>query len=398
MNNTFKIAKWEVMRNLTNKQFIIGLLLTPLIMIAFIAFPILIERFNKPADVVYQVVDQVGILPLLQDMMPEHITLKPSSDQAAAEKLVQEGEADGYLLLEPQFLSTGHAQLYYDSSNQEVFGALSSALTLVLQQQRLAESQLEQAQLAYLTQAAFLESIAIDEADAPNFHKITVSAVAIVVIYILIFSSGSMLMMSALQERRDRMAEVILSSVRASDLMRGKIIGHFLLGVIQLTFWTALALPAVIYFTDFPVMEALAVANLPLILFFGLLGYLLIAALFIGVGATMEDVQQAGNSQGLVIMLPALAFLFVGPVIQNPNGAVSQFASYFPFTSWVIIIIRDAFSALPTWQIGLSGAILIATTILISLMAAKIFRVGMLMYGKNATPREIIKWLRYKDR
>ena len=155
-------------------------------MIAFIAFPILIERFNKP-DVVYQVVDQVGILPLLQDMMPEHITLKPSSDQAAAEKLVQEGEADGYLLLEPQFLSTGHAQLYYDSSNQEVFGALSSALTLVLQQQRLAESQLEQAQLAYLTQAAFLESIAIDEADAPNFHKITVSAVAIVVIYILIF-------------------------------------------------------------------------------------------------------------------------------------------------------------------------------------------------------------------
>ena len=77
---------------------------------------------------------------------------------------------------------------------------------------------------------------------------------------------------------------------------------------------------------------------------------------------------------------------------------MSQFASYFPFTSGVIIIIRDAFSALPTWQIGLSGAILIATTILISLMAAKIFRVGMLMYGKNATPREIIKWLRYKDR
>lgn len=193
------------------------------------------------------------------------------------------------------------------------------------------------------------------------------------------------------------MAEVILSSIRASDLMKGKILGHFFLGIIQLVFWTALALPALIYFTDFPVLEALATANLPLILFFGLFGYLLIAALFIGVGATMEDVQQAGNSQGMVIMLPAMAFLFISPVVHNPNGVVSQFASLFPFTSWVIIIIRDAIAPVSTWQIVLSGAILLVTTALLTLMAAKIFRVGMLMYGKNATPREIIKWLRYKD-
>lgn len=397
MNSTFKIAKWEVMRNLTNKQFIIGLILTPLIMVAFIAFPILIEQFNKPEQMVYQVVDQVGILPMLQRLMPEHITLEPSSDQAAAEAAVEESEADGYLLLDSEFLTTGQAQLYYENSNQEAFGTLSSALTVILQQVRLEQSELDSTQLAYLTEPAALVSIAIDEADAPNAQRILVSAVAIVIIYILIFSSGSMLMMSALQERRDRMAEVILSSIRASDLMKGKILGHFFLGIIQLVFWTALALPALIYFTDFPVLEALATANLPLILFFGLFGYLLIAALFIGVGATMEDVQQAGNSQGMVIMLPAMAFLFISPVVHNPNGVVSQFASLFPFTSWVIIIIRDAIAPVSTWQIVLSGAILLVTTALLTLMAAKIFRVGMLMYGKNATPREIIKWLRYKD-
>src|SRR5690606_12617944 len=111
----------------------------------------------------------------------------------------------------------------------------------------------------------------------------------------------------------------------------------------------------------------------------------------IGVGATMKDVQQTKNSQNLIIMLPALAFLFVNPVIQNPNDAMSQFASYFPFTNWIIIIIQNAFSALPTWQIKLSNAILITTTILISLMTAKIFHVSMLMYDKNATPQEIIK-------
>jgi ABC-2 type transport system permease protein len=119
--------------------------------------------------------------------------------------------------------------------------------------------------------------------------------------------------------------------------------------------------------------------------------------MFVGLGATMDDMQSAGNSQGLVIMLPAMSFLFIAPVVQNPNGVVSRFASLFPFTSWVILTIRDALSPVPFGEIALSAAILIATTAVMIKVAAKIFRIGMLMYGKNATPREIWKWLRYKD-
>ena len=200
-----------------------------------------------------------------------------------------------------------------------------------------------------------------------------------------------------MQERRDRMAEVVLSSIIPTDLMQGKILGHFILGLIQLIFWISLSLPAVVFLTDFPIWTALQETNLLLLGFFGIFGYLIFAALFVGMGATMEDLQSAGNTQGFVIMLPMLSMLFIGPVVGNPHGVVSKFASYFPFTSPIIMVIRTLMTTVPTWQILLSAAILILTTLLIAKMAAKIFRVGMFMHGKNATPKEIIKWLRYKD-
>jgi len=397
VSNTWKIAKWEVLRNLTNKQFIIGLLLTPLIMVAFIAFPLLLNHFNKPEQVVYQVVDYAQVMPLLQEAVPEHIVLEAAAQREAALAAVQAGEADGYLMLSQEFLLTGYAELHYDKISQSAFEKLNAALTRVLQQKRLELSQLSPAQLQFLTAPAALETIAVNEVKALDSNEIIVSAVAVLLIYILIFTSGSMLMLSALQERRDRMAEVILSSVRAVDLMQGKIIGHFLLGVIQLAFWITLALPAVVILTDFPLWEAISASNMPLIIFFGLLGYLLTAAMFVGLGATMEDMQSAGNSQGLVIMLPTLSFIFIAPVVQNPNGVVAKFASYFPFTSWVILTVRDAIAPVSLGEIAVSSAILILTTVIVIRIAAKVFRVGMLMYGKNATPREIWKWLRYKE-
>jgi len=206
-----------------------------------------------------------------------------------------------------------------------------------------------------------------------------------------------MLMQSAVQEKRDRMAEVVLSSISPRELMQGKIVGHFLLGLIQLGFWLALGLPFAVRFLEFPILEALRAVNLPVILAFGLGGYLLFSALFVGLGATMEDLQSAGNAQSIVIMLPMLAFLFLGPVISNPNGSIAVFASLFPLTSSAIMMLRSGFTAVPLWQQLLSAALLLITAFITMRASAKIFRVGMLMYGKNATPKEVWKWLRYRE-
>ena len=397
MKDTWKIAKWEVMRNLTNKQFIIGLLLTPVIMVVFGGLPVLLQRWNEPAVVTYYVVDELGVLPSLKAQTPDNVILEEYAEKESIEKAVQENKAAGYFVLDSGFLNTGQIELKYNERNNESITVIRTLLTRTLQNQRIQMAQIDPEQVAYLMAPAEVISVPINETDEPEAMEMLVSTVFVVLIFFLIFTSGTMLMQSALQERRDRMAEVVLSSILPSQLMQGKILGHFLLGMIQLVFWLIIGLPLVIYFIDFPVWEAISATNIPLLLFFGLLGYLLFSALFVSMGATMEDLQSAGNSQGLVIMIPMMSFLFLGPVMSNPDGTIAVFASLFPFTSPAIMIIRNAMTKVPGWQMLVSAILLLITTWVISKLAAKIFRIGMLMYGKTATIGEIVKWVRYKE-
>lgn len=399
MKDLWKIARWEIMRNLTNKQFIIGLLITPLIMALFAVVPYFLERWNHPAVSTYYVIDELGAMEQLQEILPETISLAEHSGSSveSVENTVRETKASGYFVLDREFLTTGQLELKYNDRNLESLGAIRQGLTTLLQQMRIAESNINVDQLAYVTAPALVRQVAMVEELEPKTMHMVVAVVFTILIFFLIFTSGTMLMQSALQEKRDRMAEVVLSSIRPATLMQGKIVGHFILGLIQLGFWLSLGLPIATYFLDFPILEALRAVNVPMILFFGLGGYLLFSALFVGLGATMEDMQSASNSQGLVIMLPMLAFLFIGPVTTNPDGAIATFASLFPFTSPAIMMLRVGLTAVPTWQTLISVILLLATALLTSMMATKIFRVGMLMYGKNATPKEIIRWLRYKE-
>lgn len=397
MRDLWKIARWEVFRNVTNKQFLIGLLLTPILMAIFSGVPLVLERINKPALTTYYVVDQVGELPHLQTMLPENIVLQEYQDLNSVENSVREAKASGYFVLSPEFFSSGQIALMYNDRNNESLGIIRRSLTTLLQQVRLSESEVSTEQLSFVTASAEVVSVAMEEELEPRTMHLAVAMVFTILIFFLIFTSGAMLMQSALQEKRDRMAEVVLSSIRPDKLMQGKIIGHFLLGLIQLTFWLALGVPLAVYFIKFPILEALQAANYPVILFFGLGGYLLFASMFVSLGATMEDMQSAGNSQGLVMMLPMLSFLFLGPVISNPDGTIAIVASIFPFTSPSLMMLRSGLTTVPLWQILLSGLLLILTSWLMIFIASKIFRIGMLMYGKNATPKEIMKWLRYKD-
>ncbi|HPT83978.1 MAG TPA: ABC transporter permease [Limnochordia bacterium] len=397
MRNTWKIARWEILRNLTNKQFLIGLLITPLIMGLFIVVPALLERLNQPVATTYYLVDDLGVKDTLQALLPENIILEQAESGADLERLVQDTKASGYFVLTSDFITSGQVDLVYSDRNSQSMNAVSRGLTALLQQLRLNLSGVSPQELAFVTAPAQVRQVPLKEELEPQVMHLAVAGVFTMLIFFLIFTSGTMLMQSALQEKRDRMAEVVLSSVTPNALMQGKILGHFLLGLIQLGFWLALGLPIAIAFLDFPILEALKAVNLPVILLFGLGGYLLFSALFVGLGATMEDLQSAGNAQGLVIMLPMLAFLFLGPVMTNPDGSIAVFASIFPFTSSVIMMLRSGLGAVPLWQMLLSAGLLLITAFITMRISAKIFRVGMLMYGKNATPKEIMRWLRYKE-
>jgi ABC-2 type transport system permease protein len=397
MRNAWKIASWEVLRNLTNKQFIFGLIITPLIMALFIVVPVFLERMNQPSEITYYVVDELGAADTLKELLPTHVVLVEAEPGSDLRELVLSKKGAGYFLLQESFVTTGQLELFYNDSNSQAVSSLRQALTALLQQLRLAGSGVSPEELALLTASAQVQQVPLKEEAQPQTMHLVVSSVFTGLVYFLVFTSGTMLMQSAVQEKRDRMAEVVLSSISPRELMQGKIVGHFLLGLIQLGFWLALGLPFAVRFLDFPILEALRAVNLPVILAFGLGGYLLFSALFVGLGATMEDLQSAGNAQSIVIMLPMLAFLFLGPVISNPNGSIAVFASLFPLTSSAIMMLRSGFTAVPLWQQLLSAALLLITAFITMRASAKIFRVGMLMYGKNATPKEVWKWLRYRE-
>jgi ABC-2 type transport system permease protein len=397
MRNAWKIASWEVLRNLTNKQFIFGLIITPLIMALFIVVPVFLERMNQPSEITYYVVDELGAADTLKELLPTHVVLVEAEPGSDLRELVLSKKGAGYFLLQESFVTTGQLELFYNDSNSQAVSPLRQALTALLQQLRLAGSGVSPEELALLTASAQVQQVPLKEEAQPQTMHLVVSSVFTGLVYFLVFTSGTMLMQSAVQEKRDRMAEVVLSSISPRELMQGKIVGHFLLGLIQLGFWLALGLPFAVRFLEFPILEALRAVNLPVILAFGLGGYLLFSALFVGLGATMEDLQSAGNAQSIVIMLPMLAFLFLGPVISNPNGSIAVFASLFPLTSSAIMMLRSGFTAVPLWQQLLSAALLLITAFITMRASAKIFRVGMLMYGKNATPKEVWKWLRYRE-
>ncbi len=215
-------------------------------------------------------------------------------------------------------------------------------------------------------------------------------------ILISIAITGTMTFQSSIQEKKDKMAELILSSITPYAMMQGKVLGYFVLGLMQAFLWLIIAIPVAIIQFDIPVFDHLFVPVLPVMLFFTIVGNLMFSALFASMGATIEDVQEAGNFQGMLMMLPWVPFFFLSGVIANPNGLVALITSYFPLTSPGVMTIRLAMLArIPVIDVIISAVLLLLTTWLIIKLSGKIFKTGMLMYGKNATFSEIVKWIRY---
>jgi ABC-2 type transport system permease protein len=397
-SDTLKIARWELLRYLGNKQYLISLIVTPVLMVLLMAIPSVLSYFDKPKEATFYIVDEISILPMLREEIPQsHIKLKQAGNSFELAQTVYDEKAVGYLVIDSTFWQNAELEFHYNKLNPDALAIIRSALNRILGNHRLQETGIAREDLTLLTQEAEIRQFALQNAESMDKNVITVTIIFMAVIYFMIFSSGTMLMQSALQERRDRMAEIVLSSIKPISLMQGKILGHFLLALIQVVFWLVISIPGIIFFLKFPLFSTLQIGNLGIMLFFGLAGYMLYSALYVSIGATMDDMQSAGNTQSLMMVLPMFSLLFIQSIVSNPDGMVSRFAGFFPLSSPLAIVIRSAFVKIPLWELLLSALILIASIYLVSQLAAKIFRVGMLMYGKTADFKEIMRWIKYKN-
>ena len=251
------------------------------------------------------------------------------------------------------------------------------------------------------------------------------------VLYMFLLIYGSMVMQSVIEEKNNRVLEVVVSSVRPFDLMLGKILGVALVAVVQVLIWGvlifavgAIVLPqlmpaemmagvqamqqgmpdaAAMGDMDPEMLQAVAAVTdtgyilkifVCLLLFvFG--GYLLYSAMFAAVGSAVDNVQDASQLQMPVTLPIILALLMMLAVIKDPNSSLAFWFSIIPFTSPVVMMARIPYD-IPLWEIVLSLVVLYASFVAMVWFAGKIYRVGIFMYGKKPTFKELLKWVRYK--
>lgn len=401
MRNTMKVAKWEIKRNMKSKSFIIGLFLTPIIFLAFFLLPDLFKSNDEAATTTVYVNDQLGVYELLEAAAANtewQMEQTDTTEQEATAAL--EGKKDAvYVFINEQAVETGKVAVYTHEDTSSTFMDEVQILGGPLQMVQIEQLGLTASEAAVVAQGVVFEDASEETKEGGLFsenmlERVIPGAFAAVVMLSIVFT-GMAIFQSASQEKKDKIAEIILSSLTPAELMQGKIIGYFVLGIIQVVVYIFIALPILIWKIDFPIIEYLLVPELLVLLFISILGYLLYAALFVGIGATMADISTAGNFQGLVMMLPFSPFLFIGPIFSDPSGFWAQLGSYIPFTSPGVLILR--LSLLEEWpwmEISIAIGILAVSVWVFMKLAGKIFKIGILMYGKNATPGEIWKWIR----
>lgn len=222
------------------------------------------------------------------------------------------------------------------------------------------------------------------------------------ILFIGAFMSGVMAMYAILKEKQSRVVELMLSTVSAWDLMAGKIIGLGMAGLIQVFTWAATAYFVANRFASFPLSSLSLVHWVTYPLYF-ILGYLLIASMFAMVGAAIKDIH-SGGAVGLIGMIPYLPMIFAAAIIRNPDMMWIRIAGFFPpFTPGIMMmrigstpLVSEGARSVPTWEIALSLATLSLGVFLTMRFATKVFHIGMLMYGKSASLRELWKWGRQK--
>jgi ABC-2 type transport system permease protein len=324
-------------------------------------------------------------------------------------KDVQSEKIKAYIVLTPKTLETGHAEWRAQSVKAELVmrEQIASLLSRAATKERLKDRGVDPkvydaARLRVDLEAHEAKEVESGESGKNVGMNLAISAVFFFLIYISIFVYGAYIMRGVLEEKNNRIVEVIVSSIRPTTLMLGKILGIGLVGLTQYVVWAALAiaiaLPGVAAVVGMNEgLPHIPVATIGAFVLFFLLGYFLYASLYAALSApfnTEQEAQQFVMIPGMMLILTSTTWFFA---YNQPNGRLATILSFFPFTAPLMMFMRISVQTPPLWQIATSVALLVATIFLVAWFAGRVYRVGILMYGKKPTLPEIFRWARHAD-
>jgi ABC-2 type transport system permease protein len=418
MDKLKAIIKREYLTRVRSKGFIIGTILSPLFMSSFILIPILLGRSAGPDK--YQIValDQSGDAQLFESLNLALAPAKPgqpryelsreeinsqeeleSRRQVLSERIADK-QIDGYFILPPDTLRQEEIKFY--AKNAGGFSSLArleGALRNAISERRIALEGLDANRIRNLTKG--VELTVVNERGESEGGRIMVAFILVIFIYITVLLYGVTVMRGVMEEKQSRIIEILLASVKPFDLMFGKVIGIGLVGLTQYLVWavfglalSALSAAGAIAVAGFG-MPKISVSLMIFFMVYYLLGYFLYAAVYAMIGAIVSSEDDGQQLLLPVSMTFALSFVLSTLALGNPNGVAVTILSLIPFFGPSVMFLRIALGAAPAWQIAASIILLVATIVAVTWVAAKIYRVGVLMYGKRPTLPELARWLRY---
>ena len=425
---TLIITKSEFMRRVTSKKFIIMTLLGPLLILVFMGVVIFTATLAVDGDSrTIALVDETGVLSdRIMDLGAGDHTLV-EADAGTVRQDVLDGRYDGYVVL-PEGMIDDPAQ------RPEYFVGAGGGLNI----ENLLEGRIERALEDYLLvrenfplevreildRNVNVNSVMLGSEGEEAGSSLGFSAIGYLMgmlMYVTMLIYGTVVMYGAIEEKSTRVVEVMVSSVRPFELLMGKVLGIGAMGLVQMFTWTLMIFLALTFAGQVAVMfmdpsaaglaaeassdEVLEAAgiNLPTIspavliwfILYFLGGYLVYAGLFAAVGILVESPQDAQSLMIPVILPIILSILFMAPVIESPNSTLATVLSMVPLTSPVPMVVRLAVTDLPWWEVLLSFSLLIGGFLGTIWLSARIYRTGLLMYGKKVKLLDVIRWFRY---
>lgn len=407
------VARWEFIEKVKTKAFIIGLFMTPLIMGIFTVVPALLADKGDEKTKTFGVIDETHSFTTvinaqmlgkfkLDNGKPNYSIKEINDENTETEHLkilgtaqLASGEIEGYFIIPKDVLEKGKIEYRAENvGNARDQNRFSKVLEDIIIEQRLKSYGYDAPKIRKLMTEIDIKTFKVskhgEEKESGFMETFMTGYVFIMMLMFLVLSTGQMLIRSVIEEKANRIVEVLVSSCSSQELMSGKIIGLSLLGLTTVAFW-GLIMAAVNFATP---VTFVTIDNLILLFAYFILGYFMYVGIFIIAGSTVSTEQEAQQMTGYITIFLVLPIAFAVPLMFNPDSMLVKILSQIPLLIPTMMALRLSVRAPEWWEIALSLTTLVVTIYGLMWVAGKVFRIGILITGKKPSLKEIYGWLK----
>jgi ABC-2 type transport system permease protein len=414
MKKALSVARWEFSEKVKSKAFLFSLLFTPMIMIASGVLPTLLAGRPDASSKVIAVIDLSGqMFTALDKRVSEHYRLPTGipnyvleqyptvggleGSRSLADSLVVGEAVEGCLIITKDALAdSGVEYRSQNVGNIRILERFTTTLRDIIVEKKLEAHGIDAKIANELTSHLEIQTVKLTksgEARSSGINQVFLSAyLFMMMMFILVVTSGQLLVRSMLEEKSNRVIEVLLSSASANDLMAGKILGLSALGLTQIGIWTLIGFAISLNFS----ITLIAPANGLVLLLYFIVGYVLYAAIFVAAGAPVSTEQEAQQITSYFVIILTIPIILAVMVIQDPNSLLVRVLSYIPILTPMMMAIRIPLQMPPPGEIAATLLIVAMSAVAAVWVAGKIFRTTILMYGKRPSLRELVALVKIK--